>query len=162
MEGGEVRIIYGCGTGKTTAAIGMGIRRIAAGRTVSMVQFLKGNSEQDMLEVLQRLEPELKVFRFERFEDCYDELDETHRQEEQINIRNGLNFARKVMSTESCDVLILDEVLGIVDEGILTEEELMQIIDSKPDEMELILTGKVLGDGIKRRADSISRVEREK
>ena len=48
-----------------------------------------------------------------------------------MNIRNGLNFARKVLTTDGCDVLILDEVLGLIDKGILTVEELKSVARSR-------------------------------
>ena len=48
-----------------------------------------------------------------------------------MNIRNGLNFARKVLTTDGCDVLILDEVLGLIDKGILTVEELKTLTRSR-------------------------------
>ena len=62
-------------------------------------------------------------------------------QEEAMNIRNGLNFARKVLTTDGCDILILDEVLGLIDRGILTIEELKALIEAADGDTELMLTG---------------------
>ena len=58
-----------------------------------------------------------------------------------MNIRNGLNFARKVLTTDGCDILILDEVLGLIDRGILTIEELKALIEAGDGDTELMLTG---------------------
>ena len=58
-----------------------------------------------------------------------------------MNIRNGLNFARKVLTTDGCDILILDEVLGLIDKGILTIEELKALIEAGDGDTELMLTG---------------------
>jgi cob(I)alamin adenosyltransferase len=52
-----------------------------------------------------------------------------------------MNFARKVLATEGCDVLILDEILGLTDKEIVTIEELRELIDTLGDNMELYLTG---------------------
>ncbi len=159
---GKLVIIYGLGEGKTTAAMGRGIRAIAEGKTVNMIQFLKGHSEENALAVLERLEPEMKVFRFERYNGRYSQLDDARKQDELINIRNGLNFARKVITTNGCDVLILDEILGLVDQGILSEDGLRELVQSRPESMDMIVTGKQLAPSLVACADVVSRVEREK
>ena len=53
------------------------------------------------------------------------------KKEENCNIRNGLNYARKVLVTQECDMLILDEILGAVEFGIITEEEVEELIRTK-------------------------------
>ena len=68
-------------------------------------------------------------------------LTEQEKEEENLNIKNGLNFARKVIQTEECDVLILDEILGLTDRGIVTIDELKKLIDQLGSGMELYLTG---------------------
>lgn len=71
----------------------------------------------------------------------FEALSPEEQQEEAMNIRNGLNFARKVLTTDGCDILILDEVLGLVDKGILTIEELKALIEAGDGDTELMLTG---------------------
>jgi cob(I)alamin adenosyltransferase len=57
-------------------------------------------------------------------------------------------------------VLVLDEVLALVDSGLITSEELCVILDSlPPDSVELILTGRELPDEVKERADVVYRIE---
>ena len=67
------------------------------GKSVIIIQFLKGNErrELDFLEELDQLD--IKIFRFEKMETCYDQLNEEEQAEEERNILNGLNFARKVI-----------------------------------------------------------------
>ena len=69
----------------------------------------------DNMEILKRLEPEFKIFRFEKTPVFFDQLAEEEKNEARICIRNGLNFAKKVLVTGECDILILDEILGILD-----------------------------------------------
>ena len=64
---------------------------------------------------MKRLEPEIKIFRFEKSDEDYVNLSEERKTEEWQNIRNGLNFAKKVLYTGECSLLILDEVLGLID-----------------------------------------------
>ena len=82
---------------------GAGMRASAQGRSVIIIQFLKGNEkrELDFLEELDQLD--IKIFRFEKMECCYDDLNAQEKAEENRNILNGLNFARKVIATQECD-----------------------------------------------------------
>ena len=104
------------------------------------IEFLKAK-EEDELGFLKRLEPEIKVFRFEKFQESFDELPEEKRAEEIQNMKNALNFARKVLVTEECDVLILDEVLGLIPYGIAGEAELRNLLEVRSASTDLYMTG---------------------
>ena len=58
-------------------------------------------------------------------------LSEDKKQEEIVNIKNGLNFAKKVLTTGECDLLILDEVLGLIDNEIITVEDLKNLLEAR-------------------------------
>lgn len=161
MNTGKIEIVYGNGLGKTALALGRGIQALTKLKNVIVIQFLKGNQKQENLDVITRLEPEMKVFRFER-SDCYfAELSEDEKREEQINIRNGLNYAKKVLTTGECDMLILDEVLGLIDQQIILKEDLVRLLESRG-EADVILTGKVMPDGLSAIADRVDRIDQEK
>lgn len=128
-------------------------------KRVIMIQFLKGCSPKDEQEVLERLEPDFKVFRFEKSNSFFEELSEEEKAEELINIRNGFNFARKVAATGECDVLILDEVLGIIDQNIITLEDVEKLLEVKEEDLNLVMTGKVFPEKLKPYVDAISRIE---
>lgn len=158
METGLVKVYCGDGQGKTTAAIGQAIRAASQGKTVIIIQFLKGRNEEE-LSFIKRLEPEIKLFRFEKSEDFYDQLTQAQQSEEVMNIKNGINFARKVVQTGECNVLILDEILGLLDNKIITIEDLKGIMENKDEEMELIFTGRFIDKELMEIADSVSKVE---
>ena len=73
MSKGIMRVYYGEGHGKSTAAFGTAIREIALGKTVTMISFLRRKHEERE-ELYKRFEPELKFFRFEKSVECFDDL----------------------------------------------------------------------------------------
>lgn len=160
MEG-SVQIYYGDGRGKTTAALGLGIRAAGIGKQVIMIQFLKSR-HSNTLEYLKKLEPELQIFRFERSDKPYSELSEEEKQEQHANIKNGLLYARKVLSSEQCDLLILDEVLGLIDYGIITEEGLNDLLSLKDETVDVVLTGRHLYSNVAKAADAVYYIHTEK
>ncbi|MCI8837480.1 MAG: cob(I)yrinic acid a c-diamide adenosyltransferase [Hungatella sp.] len=159
MKRGKVEVICGAGMGKTSLAIGKGMAALTQQKNVIMIQFLKGRQSQEKLDILGALEPRLKVFRFEKADTYFENLSEEEKQEELINIRNGFNFAKKVAATRECDLLILDEVLGVVEKNIVTVEEFEKFIGSKDDDMGLILTGRVFPKQLQPYVDSISTID---
>lgn len=136
-----VHLFCGEGMGKTSAALGKGVREASAGKNVILIQFLKEKQPGGCLEFFKRLEPEIRMFRFEKFPENFESLTDREQEDEIRNIKNGLNFAKKVLLTEECEVLILDEILGLTEKGIVEMEELRGLIDSIRGETELYMTG---------------------
>ena len=99
---------------------------------------------------------DLKIFRFEKKEICYDELSEQEKEDERRNILNGLNFARKVIATCECDFLVLDEILGLVDNGIASAEAIAEILKMKDASMHIVMTGNVFPEELKEYVDGIT------
>ncbi|MBQ2935812.1 MAG: cob(I)yrinic acid a,c-diamide adenosyltransferase [Lachnospiraceae bacterium] len=158
MGQGLVHIYSGDGHGKSPAALGKAVLSAAAGDSVVIIQFLKDKGVNDS-EFISRLEPEIKIFRFEKSDVNFEELSEEKKTEEVINIKNGLNFAKKVLTTGECDLLILDEVLGLIDNGIITAEDLKTLLEARDDETDIIMTGISLNDEVCMLADEVSRIE---
>ena len=138
--------------------LGKAVMAAAAGERVVIIQFLKGRGLQDT-EFIRRLEPEIKIFRFEKSETDFVALSEDKKQEEIVNIKNGLNFAKKVLTTGECDLLILDEVLGLIDNEIITVEDLKNLLEARDGETDIIMTGISLNDDLCLVADEVSRIE---
>ena len=149
VEKGLVKIYCGEGQGKSTSSLGRALVCASEGKEVFMIQFLKGR-HTGTLDYLKRLEPEVKVFRFEKMNRYYEELSEEEQREESINILNGVNFAKKVLT--------IGEILSLVDLGILNVEDVIHLIQAKPEEMELILTGRNLPEELVNEADYISKI----
>lgn len=157
----EVQAYYGNGRGKTKAAVGQCIKEASTGHQVIIIQFLKGRNTEE-LGFLIKLEPEIKLFRFEKEEAFYLDLPEDKKREEEKNIRNGLNFAKKVIETGECDLLVLDEVLDLIDLGIITEDELISLIELRDEPYKLLLTGQNLSGHLLEYVDVAARIEQTK
>ena len=158
MKQGLIHIYSGDGHGKSPAALGKAVMAAAAGERVVIIQFLKGRGLQDT-EFIRRLEPEIKIFRFEKSETDFVALSEDKKQEEIVNIKNGLNFAKKVLTTGECDLLILDEVLGLIDNEIITVEDLKNLLEARDGETDINMTGISLNDDLCLVADEVFRIE---
>ena len=153
-----VQVFYGPGKGKTSAAVGQCIRAASLGQSVIIIQFLKGKDAEEF-NFLERLEPDIKLFRFEK---SYDSLLPSQKKEEQQNILNGFNFAKKVIDTGECDVLVLDEVLGLLDFGIIEVSDIIKLIELRDDYTRLVLTGRNLPQELIEYTNVISKLELEK
>lgn len=157
MKEGRLQIYCGSGKGKTTAALGQGIREASAGKSVFIIQFLKGR-RQEQIDFIQRLEPEIKMFRFQRREAAFEDLTPQEQEEEAMSMKNGLGFAKKVLATGECDVLILDEVLGLLEYGIADIEDIKMLLDEASGDTELIFTGIKLCPEVMEWADCVYQV----
>lgn len=158
MDHEFVTAYCGDGKGKTAAAIGQGVMAADRGKSVMIIQFLKGRQDEK-LEVMKRLEPEVKVFRFEKFPMKYNELDPEEQQEEAANIRNAFAFAKKVLATGGCDLLILDEVLGLVDLDLVTIEDMKNLFAAREDTTGLVVTGIHLKEELFPYMDKVYQIE---
>ena len=158
MEKGLVKVYCGVGKGKSQSSLGRALVCASEGKSVFVVQFLKGRTS-GQLNYLRKLEPDIKFFRFEKERKYFETLTSEEREEEKINIVNGMHFARKVVSIDECDVLVLDEVLGLIDLGIISADDLISLIQKKPFSMELILTGRNLPEELIPYTDYISRID---
>lgn len=161
MDKKIVQVYYGNGKGKTTAAVGQCIRAASLGYEVIIIQFLKGRDAEEF-SFLSKLEPDIKLFRFEKAKESYIDLTEEEQLEEKKNILNGVNFARKVIETGECDVLVLDEILGLVDLGLITIDDILKLINLRDDYYKLVFTGLNMPDELVDHVDLISKIEQIK
>ncbi|MGN0335729.1 MAG: cob(I)yrinic acid a,c-diamide adenosyltransferase [Lachnospiraceae bacterium] len=154
MNRGSVTVYCGIGKGKTSSALGHAMFAASMGETTTVIQFLKKKSQEEV-SYISRLEPEIKLFRFEKSDQEFEELDEMQQQEEILNIKNGLGFAKKVLVTGESNILILDEVLGLLENQIITLEDLKVLIDAKDENTELIFTGIHMPDELMKYVDIV-------
>lgn len=165
MKQSQISVYYGAGKGKTAVAVGRGIRAVGEGRRVVMIQFLDYyNSKESTL--LKKLEPDFRMFRFEKERDGVDlrdmEIDEALQKEILGEVRNAFNFTKKIVDTGECEMLLLDGILECVEKGYVQESELEELLDRRPVSMDIILTGTILPEGLSEKAESIYQIKTEK
>ena len=136
----QIHLYCGQGMGKSSAAIGQAVRYACKGKSVFIVRFLKGKASVEY-DFLRRLEPEIKLFCFDKFDAPYTSLSEEEKAEEASHIKNGMGYARKVAATGECDMLVLDEGLELLTVGIITPEEMAEVITSAGQGVKVIITG---------------------
>ncbi len=151
LEKGFIHVYTGNGKGKTTAAIGLGVRAVGAGLHVYMVQFMKGRrySELDGIRHL----PNFTVIQFGRDEFVSKE------KPDQVDIDlavKSLHHAQEIIKKGTYDLVILDEINVALDYKLLSLHDVLQLLKDKPTHTELVLTGRHAHPEIIKHADLVS------
>jgi len=161
MRTGYVQVYTGDGKGKTTAALGQGLRAAGRGLKVIMIQFLKG-TETGELEAVKKLSPNFHIIRFAESKKFFWQLTEEEKEQLREKTQEEIQKLDEFMKDNSCDVLILDEIMAAIHNGLVSTEQVCRIIDGKPKGMELILTGRDVPQEIAARADLITEMRQIK
>lgn len=157
-ELGLIQIYTGTGKGKTTAAIGAGIRAVGQGLRVHMIQFLKGGDNFPLYGEVRALAP-IARFTLEQFGPPHFITPGAISDEDREIVKRGLERAEEVLSSGNYDLVILDEINVVLHLGIATLQEVLDLLDRKLTQTELILTGRGAPEALLERADLVSRIE---
>lgn len=153
MERGLIQVYTGNGKGKTTAALGLALRAVGHGLKVLMIQFMKGDINYGEIEASKRLYPDLVIKQTGR--DTF--VSKTNPDPIDIELaRKGFFLAREEILSKKYDVVILDEINVAVDYDLIPLSDLINLIDSKPDSVEIILTGRNAKPEVIERADLVT------
>jgi len=150
---GYIQLYTGNGKGKTTAAIGLAIRAVGAGKKVFIGQFVKGMHYSE-LDSLKRF-PEIVVRQYGL--DCF--IKQTPTQRDSDVARNGLNEVKSIINDGYFDLVILDEINIALYYKLLEIEEVLSILTTKPQGMEVVLTGRYAPDKLIEIADLVTEMK---
>ncbi|MCK5202909.1 MAG: cob(I)yrinic acid a,c-diamide adenosyltransferase, partial [Desulfobacterales bacterium] len=151
---GYIQVYTGNGKGKTTAAIGLAIRAAGAGLKVFIAQFIK-MGEYSEIKALRRFSDLITVEQFGlgRF------TDGKPLPEDIEAAQKGLKRVKSIMATEEYKVIILEEANVAAKYGLITEQDLLKLIESKPHEKELIITGRGASPRVIENADLVTEMK---
>ncbi|MBI5554852.1 MAG: cob(I)yrinic acid a,c-diamide adenosyltransferase [Elusimicrobia bacterium] len=156
MKRGLIQIYTGQGKGKTTAACGLAVRAIAHQLKVGYIHFHKNPVKWDYgeLKILKKLGVDIYGFAHQHYRFYKNLSPEKIRQK----CLEGLEFIKIIYQKNNYDILILDEIIISLRDGLIKEEELLEIFKSKPKKLELVLTGRGASRRIIQKADLVSKI----
>ena len=151
---GTVQVYTGDGKGKTTAALGLALRAAGHGLTIHVIQFMKGSPNYGELSSAGKLSG-LTIEQVGRDEF----VDRENPAPVDVEMAGeGLSRAREVLTGGSYDVVILDELNVALDFGLVSLEEVLDLIEARPPHVELILTGRSAHPDVMKAADLVSEI----
>ncbi len=174
-ELGLVQVYTGDGKGKTTAALGLAFRAIGHGFKVQVVQFMKGSTYSGELAAAARLYPSIQITQFglgckysalirqgmmkcQGCGECFIKNRGKTREDEEMAAQ-AMDFVRQIMQNKGCDILILDEIGNALRYGLVTDEQVLELISNKPEKMELVMTGRGISETVQQAADLVTEIK---
>lgn len=151
LKQGYVQVYFGRGKGKTTAALGQGFRATGHGFKVYLIQFMKGNTMYGEVDAIKN------TSNFEIRQFGTKDLIEIPREIDLEEGKKAIEFAKEIIKSDEYDIVILDEVGVAIEMGVIEVEEVMKLLEIKPEKVELILTGgQKMHPKLKERADLLT------
>lgn len=146
---GYIQVYTGEGKGKTTAALGLALRAAGQGMSVVFIQFLKGETSGEQL-----LAAGYHLFEFIRPNQgiCLRQGNEELRPVTE----QTLSLAEEKLTQGKYDIIVLDEIFTAVNRGLITTARVIGLLDKKPDNVELVLTGRKAPREVIERADLVT------
>jgi len=151
---GYVHIYTGDGKGKTTAALGLALRAAGAGIKVYIAQFAKGMHYSE-LDSLQRFEDLITIKQYGRR--CF--IKEKPEPEDIAAARSGYEEALQIIKSGEYGLVILDEANIATYYNLFSVDELLALVEAKPDHVELVITGRRADPRIIKRADLVTEMK---
>ncbi len=156
-EQGHIQVYTGDGKGKTTAALGLALRAAGASARVFIAQFAKGSPTTE-LAALQRFSDLITIKQYGREHFIVGEPESEDIQAAQ----QGLEEAQKIIISGEYPLVILDEANVAVDLGLFSVEALLAVMNSKPEHVEIVITGRNAHKCIIDRADLVTEMRQVK
>jgi cob(I)alamin adenosyltransferase len=156
MDKSGLTIVYtGKGKGKTTAALGIALRATGYEKKICMIQFIKGSWHYGEMHSSKRLEPEFEMIAIGKgFVGIID--DKSPREEHERIAKEAIKICTEKIQSRKYDIIILDEINYAIKLDLVKLEDVIHLIKSKPQELDLILTGNYARDEIIEIADLVT------
>jgi len=148
---GYVHVYTGNGKGKTTAAIGLALRSLGAGKRVYVAQFIKGRASGE-IEALRAHFPEAEIEcfglgRFVRGAPSEKDIEAAQR---------GMHRLRQVLTSGEHHVVVAAELNGAIRAGLIPLDQVLDLLAVRPDHVELVITGRNAHARLMQKADLVT------
>ena len=134
---GFIQVYTGNGKGKTTAAFGLALRAVGAGKKVFFAQFIKGKTYAE-IETINRYIPDITIKQYGL--GCFIVQKPTNKDIEAA--QNGLKEVNEIIQSGKYDIIVLDECNVALYYNLFSLNSLIKVIQSKPESTEIIITGR--------------------
>lgn len=168
---GMVHVYTGDGKGKTTSSLGLALRSVGHGNKVLIVQFMKGGRYYGEIEAIENILPNIEIAQFGQGCVNAEEIKTGEKEcnfcrkcfipyeEEKQQARKAFKFAKNKIETGGYDLLILDEINVALAGKQLPIRWVLELIVSKPEKLEIVLTGRDAPGEIIAAADYVSEIK---
>ncbi|MGN0157575.1 MAG: cob(I)yrinic acid a,c-diamide adenosyltransferase [Brotaphodocola sp.] len=157
---GLIHIYCGDGKGKTSAAVGLAVRAAGRGRKVLVARFLKTDDSGEV-EILKQI-PGITVMPCDRTFGFIFRMKEEDKAEAAQYFTERFRRACAMAAEDGYDVLIIDEIMASCNYGMVPEAEVTAFLKTKPEEMEVVLTGRDPSDALLELADYVTEMKMQK
>ena len=157
MKKGLIQVYTGDGKGKTTAAFGLALRALGRGLRVIVVQFMKTELTGELLAA--KSFEKCSVIRVNTSPKFTWNMSEDELQKLADETKAGFKEICRLAWEQSCDILILDEINHVLNKNIINESDIIYLISIKPENMEIVLTGRNAPDWLIERADLVTEMK---
>jgi cob(I)alamin adenosyltransferase len=151
---GYIHIYTGDGKGKTTAALGLAIRAAGYGMKTYIGQFMKGQHYGELTSL--RDHPCITIEQYGDVE-CVHREEITQKHVDQA--QRGLKRAREIIMSNQYDIIVLDEINVAVWFDLIATHEVLELLNNRPEHVEIILTGRRAPEALVEIADVVSEIK---
>ncbi len=155
MENGLTIVYTGKGKGKTTAALGIVLRAVGYEKKVCMIQFIKGSWHYGEMTSSKKLEPEFEMITIGKgFVGIID--DKSTKEDHKEIAKEAIKISNEKIQSGKYDIVILDEINYAVNLDLISVKDVLNLIKSKPQKVDLVLTGNYAKEEIIEIADLVT------
>lgn len=156
---GYIQVYTGNGKGKTTASLGLALRALGRDWKVLLIMFTKGGDNYGELVSFKNLSDSISQ-NMTIVQAGSDRIvyQDNKNEEDNIEIKKGFEIAKKAILNDEYNLIILDELNIAVDLGIIDVDEVVDLLGKKPNDMEIVITGRCANQKIIEVADLVSEI----
>lgn len=157
---GYIQVYTGNGKGKTTASLGLAMRALGRCWKVLIIMFTKGGDDYGELNSFRNLSPEISK-NLTIIQAGLDRIvyEKNKNADDEAEIKKGWKLAKKAIQNDEYNLIILDEANIAIDLGLIDLDEVVDVLKNKPQDMEIVLTGRNANEKIIDLAHLVSEIK---